>query len=217
MSEADDRAVRSEPVATDEGDEVVVRQQNVGPGSQVGGGEFKNVERGKTPDEVAAEQRALAREAPTDVDESEEVRALHERVLEAWDRQDAEAYAGLFASDGTLVGFDGSTVEGRGEIRAHIGGIFSDHATGSYVAVVRDVRWLSPDVALLRAVTGLIPVGQGDINPDTNAIQTLVAVKDDGAWKIALFQNTPAALHGRPAAADALTEELGRRTRSNER
>jgi hypothetical protein len=54
MSAEDDRAVRSEPVTTDEGDEVVVSQQNVGPGSQIGGGEFKNVERGKTPEEAAA-------------------------------------------------------------------------------------------------------------------------------------------------------------------
>jgi uncharacterized protein (TIGR02246 family) len=208
MSDADDRAVRSEPVATEEGDEVVVRQQNVGPGNQVGGGEFKNVERGKTPDEAAAEQRALAREAPTDADAADEIRGLHHRLLKAWDAQDAEAYTELFTADGTLVGFDGSTVDGRDEIRTHIGGIFTDHATGSYVATVRDVRFLRSDVGLLRAVTGLVPAGRGDINPDTNAIQTLVAVKDDGTWKIASLQNTPAAFHARPAAADALTEEL---------
>ena len=30
----------------------------------------------------------------------------------------------------------------------------------------------------------------------------------DGQWRIALFQNTPAQFHGRPEAAEALTDEL---------
>ena len=208
MSDADDLAVRSEPVTTDEGDDVVIRQQNVGPGNQVGGGEFKNVERGKSADEAAAEQRTLAEEAPTSVDETEEIRALHRRLLEAWDAQDAVAYAELFSLDGALVGFDGSTVDGRDDIRSHVGGIFADHETGSYVAAVRDARLLNSDVGVVRAVAGLIPAGQGEINPAANAIQSLVAVKEDGTWRAALFQNTPAAFHGRPDAADALTEEL---------
>jgi uncharacterized protein (TIGR02246 family) len=210
MSDADDRAVRSEPVTTEEGEDVVIRQQNVGPGSQVGGGEFKNVERGKSADEAAAEQRTLAEEAPTAIDAAEELRALHHGLLEAWDARDAEAFAELFAVDGTLVGFDGSTVDGREEIRSHLDGIFADHPTGSYVAAVRDARLLTSDVGILRAVAGLIPAGQAEINPATNAIQSLVATKEDGAWRAALFQNTPAAFHGRPAAADALTAELRR-------
>jgi uncharacterized protein (TIGR02246 family) len=217
MSDADDRAVRSEPVTTDEGDEVVIRQQNVGPGNQIGGGEYKNVDRGKTPDEAAAEQEALADEAPTAVDQTEDIRALHRGLLDAWDARDADAYAELFAVDGTLVGFDGSTVDGRDEVRSHLGGIFADHATGSYVAAVRDVRLLSPDVGVLRAVAGLIPDGQDEINPETTAIQSLVAVREDGAWQVALFQNTPAAFHGRPAAADALTDELRRLKEADQR
>jgi uncharacterized protein (TIGR02246 family) len=217
MSDADDRAVRSEPVTTDEGDEVVIRQQNVGPGNQIGGGEYKNVDRGKTPDEAAAEQEALADEAPTAVDLTEDIRALHRGLLDAWDARDADAYAELFAVDGTLVGFDGSTVDGRDEVRSHLGGIFADHATGSYVAAVRDVRLLSPDVGVLRAVAGLIPDGQDEINPETTAIQSLVAVREDGAWQVALFQNTPAAFHGRPAAADALTDELRRLKEADQR
>jgi uncharacterized protein (TIGR02246 family) len=128
--------------------------------------------------------------------------------LAAWDAQDAKAYAELFAADGTLVGFDGTTVDGRSEIRTHLEEIFADHATGTYLARVREVRLLSADVAVLRAVTGLVPAAQAEINPDTNAIQTMIAVRADGSWQIALFQNTPAAFHGRPAAAEALTEEL---------
>jgi hypothetical protein len=39
-------------------------------------------------------------------------------------------------------------------------------------------------------------------------IQTLIAVKRDGQWRIVLFQNTPAQLHGRPELVQAMTEEL---------
>jgi uncharacterized protein (TIGR02246 family) len=217
MSDEDDLAVRSEPVTTDEGEEVVIRQQNVGPGNQVGGGEFKNVERGKSPDEAAAEQEALARGAPTAVDETDDIQALHRQLLDAWNERDAVAYTDLFATDGTIVGFDGSTVDGRDEIRSHLSGIFADHATGSYVGAVRGARLLGPDVGILRAVTGLIPDGEEDVNPATNAIQSLIAVRVDGDWRVALFQNTPAAFHGRPEAADALTDELRQLARGDQR
>jgi uncharacterized protein (TIGR02246 family) len=73
---------------------------------------------------------------------------------------------------------------------------------------IREVKSLGPDVALLRAVVGMIPPGKTDINPATNAIQTLVALRQAESWKIALFQNTPAQFHGRPDDASALTEEL---------
>jgi uncharacterized protein (TIGR02246 family) len=174
MSSEDDRAVRSEPVTTEEGDEVVVTQQNVGPGNQVGGGEFKNVERGKTPDEAAAEQHDLATEAPTETDEVGAVRGLHRRLLEAWATKDARTFAEFFAPAGTVIGVDGRAANGRDEIRSVIDG---EHAASS-VADVRDVRLLTAEVALLQAVAD-------------DAIQTMVAVKDDTGWRVALLQSTP--------------------------
>ena len=79
------------------------------------------------------------------------------------------------------------------------------------------MRLLSPDVAILRAVAGMVPPGESDINPEVNAVQTLVAVKQQNKWIIALFQNTPAAFHGRPELSGRLTEELRQalRTSSN--
>jgi hypothetical protein len=62
----DERAVTSEPVPTADGDEVVVVQQNVGPGNQVGGGEFKNTDHGKSPEQVQREQDDLQETAPID-------------------------------------------------------------------------------------------------------------------------------------------------------
>ncbi|HUS15907.1 MAG TPA: SgcJ/EcaC family oxidoreductase [Chloroflexia bacterium] len=134
--------------------------------------------------------------------------ALYAALLDAWNRRDAADLASLFTADGNLIGFDGSAVDGSAAIAAHLAPIFTDHPTGAYVGKVRDVRVLSPDVALLRAVAGMVPPGGVDVNPQVNAIQSLLAVRLDAGWRIALYQNTPAAFHGRPHLQAALTAEL---------
>ena len=133
---------------------------------------------------------------------------LYHDLLEAWNRRDVGAFANQFTTDGSLVGFDGSTVNGRAEIESHLRPIFADHPTSAYIGKVREVRLLAPEAALLRAVAGMVPPGGSDINPAVNALQTIVAVKREGMWRIALFQNTPAQFHGRPELAQQLTEEL---------
>ena len=133
---------------------------------------------------------------------------LHRQLLDAWNNRDAHTFAALYATDGTQVGFDGSQINGQAQIEAEISRIFTDHQTARYVGKVREVRFLSPDVALLRAVVGMIPPGQSDINPATNAIQSLVAIRQGGEWRIAHFQNTPAQFHGRSDLSEALTSEL---------
>jgi len=137
-----------------------------------------------------------------------ETRELYRQLLEAWDKRNARDFALLFASDGNIVGFDGTQVFGQTDIGAHLSEIFSHHQTARYVSIVREIRALTDDATILSAVAGMIPPDKDDINPDVNAVQTLIAVKKAGAWKVALFQNTPAALHGRPDAAKKLTEEL---------
>jgi uncharacterized protein (TIGR02246 family) len=136
------------------------------------------------------------------------VRRLYEQILIAWNQQDAAAMASRFEEDGNIVGFDGSQADSRATIEDHLGPIFADHPTASYVAIVREIRMLGRDVGLLRAVVGMIPPGSDDINPALNTIQTLVAVEHADGWQAALLQSTPAAWHGRPQDRAALTEEL---------
>jgi uncharacterized protein (TIGR02246 family) len=136
------------------------------------------------------------------------IAALYRQLLDSWNRRDASNFAVLFGDEGQSIGFDGSPMSGHSEIAATLGQIFADHVTATYVAKIRGIRFLAPDVALLRAVVGMIPPGQSDINPAVNALQTLVAVNRAGEWRIALLQNTPAQFHGRPEMADALTREL---------
>ena len=138
-----------------------------------------------------------------------DARDLYFAVLDTWNRRDAKGYAQLFSPNGSIVGFDGSTANGPHEIESHLSPIFADHPTAAYVGKVRETRPLGAESVLISAVAGMIPPGQAHIMPERNAIQTLIASKsDDGAWRVELFQNTPARFDGRPDEARRLTEEL---------
>ena len=91
---------------------------------------------------------------------------------------------------------------------AELRAIFASHPTASYVAKVREVRALDSHVSLLRAVVGMIPPGQRELNPAVNAVQSAVIVSQSGTLRIALLHNTPAAFHGRPHLSEQLTSEL---------
>jgi uncharacterized protein (TIGR02246 family) len=139
--------------------------------------------------------------------------SLYNDLLQAWNMRTAEAFAALFAEDGEVIGFDGSETRTRAAIASEMQRIFMDHETGKYVGKIRQVRQLTPQVALVRAVAGVVPAGAADLNPELNSVQTLVLHKPGDRWHIALYQNTPAQFHGRPELVKSLTDEL-RRTRT---
>jgi uncharacterized protein (TIGR02246 family) len=142
------------------------------------------------------------------VSEEKQIRSIYQGLLDSWNRRSAEDMAALFAGEGYIVGFDGSLINGQEEIREHLRPIFANHPTAAYVTKVKSVRFLTPEVAVLNAVVGMVPPGQSDINPAVNAVQTMVAARQDRSWRIAVFQNTPAAFHGRPEETEKLTQEL---------
>ena len=66
-----DPRVSTVPLETEDGDEVVIQQQNVGPGNQVGAGEFKRSEETavqRDPSQAAQEQERLEEDAPIEDD-----------------------------------------------------------------------------------------------------------------------------------------------------
>ena len=154
---------------------------------------------------MSSQSDSAQRSSPTD---EAAIRTLYQQLLDCWNRRNANELAALFTEDGHQIGFDGSQYNGQAEIESAISQIFADHQTATYVGKIRKVRFLTPDVAVLRAVVGMVPPGQSDLNPAVNAIQTFVTTKHKEQWRIYLFQNTPAQFHGRPELSEALTEEL---------
>ena len=145
---------------------------------------------------------------PLNQNDENKVRSLYKQLLESWNNHNVAGFANLFADDGNSVGFDGSQMNGRKQINDEIAQIFAHHKVASYVGIIREIRPLAATVFVLRAVAGMIPPGASAINPAVNAIQTLIAQKEQEQFRIAIFHNTPAAFHGRPELSMQLTEEL---------
>lgn len=136
------------------------------------------------------------------------VRALYQTNLDCWNRRDAAGMAALYGPHSLQIGFDGSQMTGAAAIESTLSNIFAHHMTASYIGIIREVRFLTPDVALVHAVVGMLPRDKRQINAAVNAIQTLVAKHENDRWRIELFHNTPAAYHGRPDDSAKLTAEL---------
>jgi uncharacterized protein (TIGR02246 family) len=138
----------------------------------------------------------------------QEIRDLYDELLTAWNNNDSKAMAELCSNNASFIGFDGSQHNGRTNIEADMKAIFSLHKVASFIYKIREVRFLNDNVAILRSVASMVPQGGTDIIPEVNAIQTLVASKRQDKWHIEIFQNTPAAYHGRPELMKQLTDEL---------
>ena len=139
---------------------------------------------------------------------SNEVVAVYDLLIQAWNDRDARRMSDLFANEGEMIGYDGSQVIGSIQIYEHLYPIFESHPTAPFVKKVKGVQILSPDVAILRAIAGMVPPGHTDLNPQVNTHHTLVAVRRDERWQIVLFQNTPAQFHGRPELVEEMSNEL---------
>ena len=125
------------------------------------------------------------------VAKEEAVRDLYRELMDGWNRGDGEAFAAVFAEDGDLVAFDGTHFEGRAEIASFHQELLDRWMKGTrLIGRVKDVRFLSPDVALMHAVGSTIMRGKSESSPERDSIQTLVAVRHDGEWRLAAYQNT---------------------------
>ena len=125
------------------------------------------------------------------VADEEAVRGLYRELMDGWNRGSGEDFAAVFTEDGDLVAFDGTHFEGREEIAPFHQELFDKWMKGTrLVGRVKDVRFLSPDVALMHAVGSTVMRGKSEPSPERDSIQTLVAVRQNAQWRLAAFQNT---------------------------
>ena len=120
------------------------------------------------------------------------VRALYQQSMDGWNQSSGDAFAAVFTEDGDLVGFDGTHLKGHQETAPFHQQLFDKWLKGSrLVGQVKDVRFLSSDVALMHAVGGTVMRGKSEPTPERDSIQTLVATRQEGdQWRLAAFQNT---------------------------
>jgi uncharacterized protein (TIGR02246 family) len=143
-------------------------------------------------------------------DDEAQIRGLYQKILHGWNIGSGSALADQFTEDGEIVGFDGTQINGRKEISSNLQEIFDKYGSNRnrFVGKTKNVKFLTPGIALMHAIAGMVMAGHSEINPQLNSIQRLVFVKRDKEWRVAALQNTPAQFHGRPDEVQTLTEEL---------
>ena len=123
--------------------------------------------------------------------EEASVRALVTQMSDAWNRGDGIAAAALFAEDGELVSAAGTYWNGQAEIAKYLTHLLTGPLKGSrYIATVTSVRFLRQGVALMHLGADFVPLGATEPAPERRAVQSIVAVRDAGKWRVALFQAT---------------------------
>jgi uncharacterized protein (TIGR02246 family) len=128
------------------------------------------------------------------------VRTLYQRLMDGWNDGNADAFAAPFAEDGDLVAFDGTHFKGRSDIVAFHHRLFQTYLKGTRLTgEVTDLRFLNNNVAVMHAAGSTIMRGKSFPSPERDSIQTLVAVRLNGSWQLAAFQNTRIRPMGRSA------------------
>ena len=132
-----------------------------------------------------------AKEAP--------IRALYKQIVDAYNRGDAAGASALFTTDGALIAGDATRYVTPPEIERFLSQLHAKLPKGAqFIATVTDVRFASPDIAVLTSEGGWLFPGESAVSDKNQGIHTLVAVRQEGAWRAALFQRTR-----RPAPAPA--------------
>lgn len=118
--------------------------------------------------------------------------AIRENVRQmesGWNSKSGAAFAKPFAADADYVVINGMQIKGRDAIAESHQRIFDTFYKDSVISLsVKQARMLRADVAVVH-VSGHLKSAQGE----SDAVITLVMTKENGAWKIAAFQNTSVA------------------------
>lgn len=152
---------------------------------------------GTTPGDRAADEAAI--------------RALSGQMHDAWARGDAGAFVAAFTEDADYVVFDGTHLRGRQEIAdAHVP-LWNGFLKGStLVGVSSSIQFLGPDVALVHSKGAVLKRHEKKPSKRSLSVQTMVAVRQEGTWRFAAFQNT----RYRPFADTLFGKLVGRMMKS---
>lgn len=119
------------------------------------------------------------------------LRALFDRLTEAWNRGDGAAYAALFAENATYVVIDGTVYRGRRAIAEGHQAIFDTFFKGSILrGRLTEIRFVRPDLAIV-VRTGSVNLAGAPPPSEDETVQTFIATCDAGDWVFQAFQNTP--------------------------
>lgn len=113
-----------------------------------------------------------------------------DQLAATWTRNDATAYAALFAANVDYVAFDGTRLIGRVANAATHAMLFETVLKDSrLIGDTADIRFLTEDVALVHSVGTVVFPWQDRPPAGRRSIQTLVFQREAEGWIIAAFHN----------------------------
>ncbi|WP_248964378.1 SgcJ/EcaC family oxidoreductase [Sphaerisporangium perillae] len=117
--------------------------------------------------------------------------AVPGRIVAAWARHDAKAFAEVFTPDGTMI-LPGSYRKGTADIEAFMAGAFEGPYKGTQVTgQPLDLRFLGADAALVITQGGVLAAGETEVPAERAIRATWVVARHEGEWKLAAYQNSP--------------------------
>jgi uncharacterized protein (TIGR02246 family) len=126
---------------------------------------------------------------PTDADRAAVVE-VPERIVTAWAKHDADAFAAVFTEDGSMI-LPGLYRQGRDDIRSFMTEAFAGPYKGTQVTGrPLDMRFFG-DTAVITTKGGVLGPGEKDVAPERSIRASWVVVKQGGQWLLAAYQNSP--------------------------
>ena len=146
-------------------------------------------------------------DAATRAQDDQEIRAIVDRMFDAWGRGDAAAYHADLTDDADYVAFDGSRRSKADSIRSHEN-LFRTVLYGSRLTgEVESIRFITPDVAVVHLTGSVVEGWRQQMRRRRLSRQTMVVVRHDGRWQVTAFHNTRV----RPLSTTGPMVELGGR------
>jgi len=145
------------------------------------------------------------------LEKSEDIKAiekLYNGMINCWNNSNADKFAGHFSTEGTIIDFDGTVVNGKVEVEEYLNGVLMKHESPFYIAIIRSIRFITDDVCILETAVGRFFHDKDDIDPSLNMVQTVIVKKKNNSWLIEQLQNTRAAFHSHPELLKKLTEKI---------
>jgi uncharacterized protein (TIGR02246 family) len=131
-----------------------------------------------TPDQASGRDEVLLADIPM-------------RMVAAWNRGDADAFAAPFTDTADFVAFEGTHLRGRQEIAAFHRQIFATVVKGTGLeGGVRFVRALATDRAVIHSWVRYTNLPGDPTTPGRHSMQLFVATKRAGEWSIDAVQNS---------------------------
>jgi len=113
------------------------------------------------------------------------------RARAAWDANDADAFAGVFTENGSIL-VDDEQLNEPEAIRAFFADAFANGLSGTKLIVEPiEIKVLEPGVAVVITDGGVLYAGETEVPADRVVRGTWVTKQVDGEWQLVSQQTSP--------------------------